>query len=166
MCSKDAYTRAQGLPAGRHACVQGGQLMLDIKRRDKRRNNRVTFNKRDRRIGRPVGFNQVSGSLSPRLFESLWSARARACVLVHELSSPAAYDELLLSSLHFSSSHSLSECPASYLIIDVYATVCEKERLVGAAMHVNDAPESTSVCTRANVARFAGDVCQFCIPAC
>jgi len=43
--------------------IQGGQLMLNIKRRDKRRNNSATFNKRDYGIGWAVGSNQVPGSL-------------------------------------------------------------------------------------------------------
>lgn len=56
---------------------KGAQLMPDIKRRDKRRNNSVTFNKRHRGIGRPVGFNQVPGS--PHL--SSGPLAVRSCVL-------------------------------------------------------------------------------------
>jgi len=67
--------------------VQGGQLMLDIKRRDKRRNNSATFNKRDYGIGWAVGSNQVPGSLGLHVctFELFGRSCAHIYVLAHEL---------------------------------------------------------------------------------
>lgn len=61
--------------------VQGGQLMPNIKRRDKRRNNSATFNKRDCGIGWPVGSNQVLGSLSLRIYAS--GAFGRPCARIY-----------------------------------------------------------------------------------
>lgn len=61
--------------------VQGGQLMPNIKRRDKRRNNSATFNKQNYGIGWAVGFNQVPGSLGLRVYAS--GAFGRSCARIY-----------------------------------------------------------------------------------
>lgn len=58
-------------------------VKVNIKRRDKRRNNSATFNKRDCGIGWAVGSNQASGSLRLRIYTFRAFGRSYACVCVH-----------------------------------------------------------------------------------
>ena len=66
--SRRENAKSRDAHKGGRACLRRPELMPNIKRRDKRRNNSATFNKRDCGIGWVVGSNQVSGSLGLHVY--------------------------------------------------------------------------------------------------